>query len=104
MGNAPHTAGADPGTSRRRDAQRACRDLTLDLFLRRGAFWEHVRDRRHRLQAQDWSRRLREWEDAGGRCATLDESGDGRRCPGCLYCAPPDDTDDALRAVPPSLF
>jgi hypothetical protein len=53
LGTASQLASNAPGTTRRREAQRVCRDLRLDLYLRRGAFWEHVQERRHRLQAQE---------------------------------------------------
>jgi len=105
MGSVSH-----PGTGNReptqvREARHVCRRLTLDLFLRRGDFWQHVRTQRHRVQYAAYRRDLNAWTTAGGWCPDdVYFAPSPRRCPGCLRCARPDRTDDAPRAVPPSLF
>lgn len=105
MGNEPQPAENPTDTARWRESQWSCRALTVDLALRRGAFWVHVRKHRHRLQYQAYSHRIDEWERTGGRCPDRDDPHSGRRrCPGCLACTRPDHTDDARRSVPPSLF
>jgi hypothetical protein len=91
-------------TARLKVIRQICRARTLDLYLRRGEFWDIVRKHRHRRQAEAHGREVEEWIDQSGGCPDWNEPTSRPQCPGCLQCKPPQLSDDAPRKVPPTLF
>jgi hypothetical protein len=84
-------------TAHVREARRLCRQFTLDLYLRRGPFWEAVKDSRFQIQRRQHVSQVSAWQRDGGFCGELE-------CSGCIRCAPSPFTEDAPLAIPPSLM
>lgn len=68
-------------TAHVREARRLCREFTLDLYLRRGAFWEAVQEFRFSIHNSQYRYDVYAWSAEGGYCAELE-------CSGCIKCTP----------------